>query len=596
MTIGNIPKEVRRKPSSRAYVLLGYLPTTRLENVTNKSARRRQLANLYHACMAKIFSPLEAAGRTGIHMSSGDGLIRRFHPILACVVSDYPEHILTTCSLTGECPTCDCPRGNMGDFDSMFPHQLRDLDEVLRVLDSFEEDPGGFLQACKEIGMKPVVDPFWKNLPYVHIYRSITPDVLHQLYQGILKHLIQWVIQACGAAEIDARCRRMPPNHNVRLFLKGISTLSRVSGHEHDQMCRILLGLVLDVPLSGAISNARLLCAVRALLDFLYLAQYPVHTDETLELLDEALAEFHRTKDIFIDLGIRDSFRIPKLHWASHYVQSIKYYGTTDNYNTEYTERLHIDLAKDAYAATNRKDEFTQMTVWVERKEKILRHVQYIAWRCSGSPSIPRPSWSPPGLELDRTLHLTKHPSVRNVPFSQLAEKYGASFFRTALARYMITQNNPQLSTAQVERQLWTVHIPFQCVPVWHRMKFLRQDPVTQQISTADSIHVRPPKKDLKGCEVPGRFDTAYINNGTGQTTGIHGELYFYLLIYRSWHWNPSCFSQDIVLVESASFSQSLRNIAPRCFSLAGRFPSTWHMWNGTRHFKSKSRTTCCTS
>jgi hypothetical protein len=28
MTIGNIPKEIRRKPSRRAYVLLAYLPTS----------------------------------------------------------------------------------------------------------------------------------------------------------------------------------------------------------------------------------------------------------------------------------------------------------------------------------------------------------------------------------------------------------------------------------------------------------------------------------------------------------------------------------------------------------------------------------------
>jgi len=35
---------------------------------------------------------------------------------------------------------------------------------------------------------------------------------------------------------------------------------------------------------------------------------------------------------------------------------------------------------KDAYAAMNRKDEFGQMTVWLERKEKILRHAQYVNW------------------------------------------------------------------------------------------------------------------------------------------------------------------------------------------------------------------------
>ncbi|KAJ7906687.1 hypothetical protein B0H13DRAFT_1880374 [Mycena leptocephala] len=44
-------------------------------------------------------------------------------------------------------------------------------------------------------------------------------------------------------------------------------------------------------------------------------------------------------------------------------------FGTSDNYNTEYTERLYIDLAKDAYRSTNRKDEFSQMTLWLEPSE-----------------------------------------------------------------------------------------------------------------------------------------------------------------------------------------------------------------------------------
>ncbi|KIJ07096.1 hypothetical protein PAXINDRAFT_29701, partial [Paxillus involutus ATCC 200175] len=102
---------------------------------------------------------------------------------------------------------------------------------------------------------------------------------LHQLYQGMVKHLISWIRLAYGDAEIDARCKRLPPNHNIRVFMKGISGLNRVSGTEHDQICRFLLGVVIDIRLPGGASPTRLVRAVRGLLDFLYLAQYPCHSD-----------------------------------------------------------------------------------------------------------------------------------------------------------------------------------------------------------------------------------------------------------------------------------------------------------------------------
>ncbi|GLB39850.1 putative protein Coprinopsis cinerea okayama7 130 [Lyophyllum shimeji] len=525
LTIGNIPKEIRRKPSSRAYVLLGYLPTTRLENVSNKASRRRLLGNLYHACMKKVLQPLEEAGVSGLFMTTGDGHTHRTHPLLACIVEDYPEQVLTTCVYTGECPVCPVHRDHLGDYDRETRPGLRDIDVILKALDSFDDDPAGFLQTCAQIGIKPVVDPFWKDLPYVHIYRSITPDILHQLYQGIIKHIIGWITEAIGAAEIDARCRRMPPNHNIRHFVKGISSLSRVSGHEHDQMCRLLLGLVIDAPLPDGLSNVRLIRAVRAILDFLYLAQYPVHTDESLELLEDSLERFHANKDIFVDLGIRDGFNLPKLHFARHYVLAIKLFGTTDNVNTQYTERLHIDLAKDAYAATNRKDEFSQMTRWLERKEQILRHDQHINWRLAGSPRPQPQEWDPPGLELDRMLHITKQPTVRAVSIDKLVNAYGAKHFRTALARFAGAMNEPNLSAAQLEARLWGIHVPFCKLPVWHRVKYRRTDPFTGVTSTADSIHARPSKRlgDNRGRVVPGRFDTALINDGTGEETGIEG-------------------------------------------------------------------------
>jgi hypothetical protein len=105
----------------------------------------------------------------------------------------------------------------------------------------------------------------------------------------------------------------------------------------------------------------------------------------------------------------------------------IQEYGTTDNYNTEYTERLHIDLAKDAYRATNHKDEYSQMTLWLERQEKILQHASYVHWRLAGDP-LPQ-SHLPPDMQYAREYKMTKHPSVKAATINSLRDDYGASFF-----------------------------------------------------------------------------------------------------------------------------------------------------------------------
>jgi len=125
-------------------------------------------------------------------------------------------------------------------------------------------------------------------------------------------------------------------------------------------------------------SNTHLIHAVRGILDFLYLAKYPVHTTKTLDELDAVLQEFDDNKQIFIDLGIRSDFNFPKGHFTHHYRYLIELYGTADNFNTEYTEWLHINLAKDAYRSTNSKDEYPQMTSWLDRCECILMHNKYL--------------------------------------------------------------------------------------------------------------------------------------------------------------------------------------------------------------------------
>ncbi|EIN09278.1 hypothetical protein PUNSTDRAFT_113700 [Punctularia strigosozonata HHB-11173 SS5] len=469
LTIGNLPKSIRRKPSRRGQILLAYLPATRLEQMSNISARRRALANLFHGCLQYILAPLENAGKNGIDMASGDGVHRRCHPIFACFVGDYPEQMLVVCCKHGRCPSCGIPRDRLGDAVLGPP---RDRDKVLDALDLAEEGGAPFIQACEDAGIKPVYNPFWQHLPYVNIFQSIVPDVLHQLLQGVLKHLIAWLKKAYGSDEIDARCRRMPASHGMRLFTKGISSLSRISGSEHREICKILLGLIVDLQLPSRLQPTRLVRAVRSILDFIYLAQYHCHSDSTLATLDKALQTFHENKAIFVDLGIRTQFNIPKLHFASHYSSLIMDFGTTDNTNTESTERLHIDFTKDAYRSTNKKDTYPQMTRWIERKEKVLHHDLFIHWKIMHySGQSQQTVTQPPHIKL------TKEPSKKSVHFDILETQYGAKDFLYHLSYFVAITNDPTLSAQNASRAAYTTFIPFTSVPVFHRIKLSHQDP-----------------------------------------------------------------------------------------------------------------------
>ncbi|KAG2140475.1 uncharacterized protein EDB93DRAFT_1241851 [Suillus bovinus] len=440
----NISKEIRQKPLCRAHILLVYLPTTHLEHITNKASRHHTITNLYHACMSHILAPLNTAGNDGLVMSSGDGVCCRCHPLFACFVSNYLEQLLATGVKAMECPKCDIPTDK---FESnMAPFNIHDLHTVLDALAMIDEGDLAFVQACHAAAIKLIIHPFWEDLPYTNIYQAITPDVLHQLYQGLIKHLLGWLAQACRAAEVNAQCCWLPPNHHVQLFMKGITSLTRLSGTEHSQICCFLLGIIIDIR------------------------------------LPENLASSHPLK--------ANNFNLPKLHAVCHHGSMIQIFGMTDNYNMEYTEWLHIDLAKDTYSATNHKNKFTQMTQWLERKEKIFCHEQYIKW-CLDGDHAPRQA-HPPDLHFNCMQKITKHPSAKAVWIQKLITDYGATNFREAFAWYIHLEN---LAAG--------IHLPCQSVLIYHKIKWT---------STNAQGHVNN--------MAPAHFDTALIDDGTGAIGG----------------------------------------------------------------------------
>ncbi|KAI0067755.1 hypothetical protein BV25DRAFT_1794108 [Artomyces pyxidatus] len=522
LTLGNIPKDIRRKPSRQAQVLLGYLPVTRLGHIRDDDIRRRALVNLFHACLKKATGPLKQAGIDGVEMMAGDGTVHRCHPIFAAYIADYPEQVLVTCTKSGLCPQGLIKQEQMGENVECEP---RDMQAALAALATLDDgDPVAFVDACAEAHIKPVFHPFWEDLPFADVFLSITPDILHQLYQGVLKHLISWIKKAYGAAVIDARFERMPPNHNLRLFSKGISHLSRVSGTEHQDICRVLLGAIIGLPLPGGHSPARLVRAVRGLLDFAYMAQFPAQTDQTLELQRNALSAFHSNKAVFVDLGIRAHFNFPKMHGIMHFVPSVPLFGTADNFNTSYSERLHIDFTKDAYRATNRKDEYPQMTLWLQRREKMHRHKLFIQWRLENQPAIDS---TPPPLVPKFHLQVARFPTVRAVSFQNAELFYGAADLEFTLARFIVGHVHPNFTAAQTLDVAAVFRLPFRSVAVYHRVKFWNSDAQGRENvpETLDSIHVRPAYRDTQGRVVPGRFDTALIriDSGAEAAPGVAG-------------------------------------------------------------------------
>ena len=326
--------------------------------------------------MKAVLAPLIEAGRRGVAMTCADGWIRHVYPILAAYVADHPEQCLITCCKENRCPRCGVPRDESG---SETPYPLRNQRISLDILKNAQDD----VPDLEEHGLRPLPEPFWANLPHTDIFATISPDILHQLHKGVFKdHLVEWISKLVGKTELDRRFASLSRTHGLRHFKNGISVLSQWTGGEAKEIEKVLLGLLV-----GRV-DPDVVAAVKAFIDFIYLAQYHVHSDTTLRRMRDALRDFHRNKVIFIELGIREHFNIPKLHALLHYLEAISSLGCLDGLNTETSERLHIDYAKKAYRASSRNEYTVQMTTWLQRQEALVRQDSYLSWVLGGDEGV----------------------------------------------------------------------------------------------------------------------------------------------------------------------------------------------------------------
>ncbi|KAG8724614.1 hypothetical protein FRC09_016584 [Ceratobasidium sp. 395] len=532
ITIGNISKSVRRKASKRATVILGYLPVDRCKDIADKNLRRKIRGELLHRSLEAIMEPLKSASKDGVPMWCADGRLRRVYLILAAYVGDWPEQNDVCCTVQSGCPVCQQPFDGRGSGRRDVP--LRDHATMAAAFQRYKDS--GNAAELKRSKLRPCV-PFWLDLPHVDFPSCITPDILHQLHKGIFKDYVAvWTEDLLGEKTLDARFMAMPQAKDLRHFNKGITNVSQWTGRETKEMAKQFLPIIADDPnVPGEFVEL-----VRALLDFLYLAQSAELTEVELTQMDEALDSFHRLKKVLVDKELMldlDKFdHIPKFHMLGHYTHSTRELGTPDGYNTESPEHLHIVYVKRGWRASNHRQAIKQIVAYIRRLEAIRIHRAYMdQYHCQGF----RPRVDDEGecddfdeglsddggdnevsrVEVDGVedeseiaypqpaISVAVQPTFPGLTGHRLVDGYGATDLIRSVGNFV----KPLARKAGVK----PVILPSDKFDTWHKitlrhrpLPFAPNEPLHQ-----DVIRIRPPEPDEDGHQAPGLFDTAMFLN-----------------------------------------------------------------------------------
>ena len=112
--------------------------------------------------------------------------------------------------------------------------------------------------------------------------------------------------------------------------------------------------------------------AIRAFLEFCYIARRDTHDTHSLEALDEALRRFHHHREIFQTSGIRvNGFNLPRQHSLTHYVKLIRAFGAPNGLCSSITESKHIKAVKEPWRRSNRFEALGQMLLINQRLDKL---------------------------------------------------------------------------------------------------------------------------------------------------------------------------------------------------------------------------------
>ncbi|KAH9022851.1 hypothetical protein EDB84DRAFT_1589485 [Lactarius hengduanensis] len=300
------------------YLSIGNLHNTFAKRYSDNPGFRRFRRQLFHTSLARILSSLCCSMcRMGFH--------RRVLYGLGPYIADYPEQVLISGIVMNWCPKL---YGVVGD-----------------------------------------VEPFTDDFPRADVYELLSPDLLHQIIKGTFKdHLVHWV---------TAYVRRKHPGAPGKVILDDIDRryvsasfpegrgFKQWTGDDSKALMKVYLPAI-----EGYVPN-KMLYAVRAFLDFCYIARHNVISEITLTKLEDALAQFLEYRTVFQEEGVRDNFSLPRQHAMNHYPDTIRLFGAPNGLCSSITEAKHIKAVKEPWRRSNRNKPLKQILITNQRLDKL---------------------------------------------------------------------------------------------------------------------------------------------------------------------------------------------------------------------------------
>ncbi|KAG2040760.1 hypothetical protein BDR03DRAFT_932634 [Suillus americanus] len=311
LTIGNIQGNIHMKATSHAWRCTAFMPIPTF--IVNSDFKTLLWSHLWHKCMDLVCSNLKVAARVGEYMIDPSArLCYCFTPLISHI-ADLPKQSMIACITKNSSPITTATQKEFGDETPHPPWNGIDTYTCIQ-------------QLCTR------VDP-WDLVVFLREAKKFC-------LSGIMGH------------KLDVWFKSHHKRTGVRHFSGGVSYVNQMTGQEHRDIQHTIVLTLWDMASPGFIR------AVQAMIDFIYLAQNPLHTESSIASMTQALRDFHDNKQAILDAearqgksGTKDNFFIPKLELMQSFARAISHVA-------DMSEQLLITHCKHPFECTSCQRDF----------------------------------------------------------------------------------------------------------------------------------------------------------------------------------------------------------------------------------------------